>query len=236
MVKDDLFKNPFKTELYEFVVEFNQQEEDPSQGRASGYGFSGVGRARRNGQQVIHRRPKSIMNNADRTIWANDLDHAREIAAQHGIPPHLVRPRTKINWNSKGNGPLEEVRIRDYSGKMVDTDIGGYHHPETGDWVPHKPASGGWTRHDSGIRPSRSPVNKSQWPKASTILDPQNAEIFRRKEEALRKKDEAKELRKIEMEQRNALRARRLAKQEQELDNPTPPKPRGRPPKRTGWF
>jgi hypothetical protein len=269
---EDLFKNPYKTYLFENDNPYNLPQLPDGTYVAPEVFKQGAIRKHYPGQKVLfhtrihnhlqqQRRAEAMqMHESKLKSWNISLEEnlitpLSQLPNGLYVAPHMsLRKGNLLKRMINNNGDhvvfvhphiynqiaqdhsLAEARIRDWNGRLVDTDIGGYYHPETGNWVPHKPANGGWTRHDSGMRPARSPINKSTYPKASTILDPQNAEIFRAKEEALRKKEEARELRRIETEQRNTLRARRIAKQEQELDNPTQPKPRGRPPKSKGWF
>lgn len=133
---------------------------------------------------------------------------------------------------------VNEARIKSWQGTEADTDRGGYYHPVSGEWVPPKPLKvNGWTRHDIGIRPPRSPINKSGYVKASTHLDPINKAIFDAREEEARKKAEAKELKRKSDEQLLIRRQQLIDKRQQEIDNPTQPKPRGRPPKKNNsWW
>lgn len=231
-MSEDLFKNPFKTELYEFEGE----EEAPTP-----IGFFGMRQRRRDGtggRIVGTTSPK--FHKARHTLPSHirTQDQADQWAMENGAP---YRPRKRvtvrdISTNHSGGGPLEEVWIRDRNGKLVNTDRGGYVDPKTNQNVPHTPLPGNWKRLDSGMKPKTSPVDKSQWPKASDHFDPINKEIFRQKEEDQRKKEEARELRRIETEQRNAMRKMRMDREMEKLNNPSEPKPRGRPPKSNKWW
>ena len=233
---EDLFKNPFKTELYEF----DGGEEPPP----VPVGFFGMGHIRRNANGPVRivgtTSPKFHKPRISVPSHIKTLEQADQWAAENGIQGrarHRVTVRD-ISTNHRGGGPLEEVRMRDRRGKLVDTERGGYVDPKTNEIVPHAPLPPGWKRLDSGIKPRTSPVDKSQWPKAADYYGPINKAAHEAKMEEARKKAEAKELKRLADEQLLIRRQQLIDKRQSELDSPSQPKPRGRPPKKnnTKWW
>ena len=118
-MSEDLFKNPYKTELYEF----DGGEQPPTP-----IGFFRQGQIRRSGNGgtiVGTTSPKFHMQTPRLPAHIRTQEQADQWARENGVP----RPRKKvtisdISTSHRGGGPLEEVRIRDKTGKMVDTDRG----------------------------------------------------------------------------------------------------------------
>jgi hypothetical protein len=271
---EDLFKNPYKTYLFENDNPYNLPQLSDGTYVAPEVFKQGAIRKHYPGQKVlfhtiIHNRLQQQrraearqMHESNLKSWNISLEEnlitpLSQLPNGLYVAPHMsLRKGNLLKRMINDNGDhvvfvhphiyrqiaqdhsLAEARIRDWNGRLVDTDIGGYYHPETGNWVPHKPASGGWTRHDSGMRPSRSPVNKSKWTKAADHYGPINKAAHEARMEEARKKAEAKELKRLADEQLLVRRQQLINKRQSEIDNPTEPKPRGRPPKNknTKWW
>lgn len=264
---EDLFKNPFKTYLIENDNPYNLPQLPDGTYVAPEVFKQGAFRKHYPGQKVLfhtiihnrlqqQRRAEAMQMHENNQLEENIMTPLAQLPnGVYVAPLQSLRKMNRIQRMIKANGDhvvfvhphayikhfadysLAEAWIRDKTGRLVNTDRGGYIDPNTNQAVPYAPLPPGWKRLDSGMSPRTSPVDKSKWPRAHTVLDPINKAAHEAKMEEARKKAEAKELKRMADEQLLIRRQQLIDKRQQELDNPTQPKPRGRPPKKNnGWF